>query len=511
MNDWTEGYIADIGYTYGYYAELNPIRMRLPFLRANIIAPKVRTACELGFGQGLSANLHAVASTTSWSGNDFNPAHAAHAQELAAASNTKALLSDEAFEAFCVREDLPDFDFIALHGIWSWISDTNRTVIVDFIRRKLKVGGVLYVSYNTQPGWGPMLPLRDLLAEHAEVATASGQGITERVNNAIIFAETLFATNPNYIKHNPGVANSFKQVAMLDRHYLAHEYFNRDWLPMPFSRMVQWLEPAKLSFACSATLLEHLDSINFTPEQAALIKNQPDRNFRETVRDFCTNQRFRRDYWIRGARHLNVLEQQEAMRSERVVLVRPRAGVEMKVPCGLGEATLQPAIYDAILEQLTDHAPHTIGALEQRVCGPDFSFLQLAEAIMVLSGAGALQSAQDEAAIIAAKPRTDRLNAYLCNKARGNGDIIYLASPVTGGGIHVEQIFQLFLLARAAGKLSIEDLSHFAWNILAAQGKHLTSAGVQMTNDADNLAVVTTQAKAFNTSWLAVLRALQIA
>jgi len=44
---------------------------------------------------------------------------------------------------------LPDFDYIGLHGIWSWISDENRQVIVDFIRKKLKVGGVLYISYNT--------------------------------------------------------------------------------------------------------------------------------------------------------------------------------------------------------------------------------------------------------------------------------------------------------------------------------------------------------------------------
>jgi hypothetical protein len=29
MTDWTAGYVADIGYTYGYYTELNPLRVRL--------------------------------------------------------------------------------------------------------------------------------------------------------------------------------------------------------------------------------------------------------------------------------------------------------------------------------------------------------------------------------------------------------------------------------------------------------------------------------------------------
>ena len=26
MSDWNDGYVTDIGYTFGYYAELNPLR-----------------------------------------------------------------------------------------------------------------------------------------------------------------------------------------------------------------------------------------------------------------------------------------------------------------------------------------------------------------------------------------------------------------------------------------------------------------------------------------------------
>jgi hypothetical protein len=46
------------------------------------------------------------------------------------------------------------------------------------------------------------------------------------------------------------------------RLYLAHEYFNRDWLPMPFSKMAQWLAPAKVGFACSADYLSHIDAVS---------------------------------------------------------------------------------------------------------------------------------------------------------------------------------------------------------------------------------------------------------
>jgi len=149
MPEWSSGYVADVGYTYGYYQELNPLRTALLSLHAGIAPSEITTACELGFGQGLSLNIHAAASDVDWSGTDFNPSHAAFARKLAELSGSGARLFDDAFADFARRDDIPDFDYIALHGIWSWISDENRAVIVDFVKRKLKVGGILYISYNT--------------------------------------------------------------------------------------------------------------------------------------------------------------------------------------------------------------------------------------------------------------------------------------------------------------------------------------------------------------------------
>ena len=43
MTDWTAGYVADVGYTFGYYTELNPLCLRLAFLNAGMAFPEVRT------------------------------------------------------------------------------------------------------------------------------------------------------------------------------------------------------------------------------------------------------------------------------------------------------------------------------------------------------------------------------------------------------------------------------------------------------------------------------------
>ena len=271
MSDWTSGYVADIGYTFGYYTELNPLRVKLAFLHAGLVPPEMGAACELGFGQGMSANLHAAASVVQWHGTDFNPSQAAFAQELASAAGCGAQLFDEAFDQFCTRADLPEFDYIGLHGIWSWISDENRKTIVDFIRRKLKVGGVLYISYNTQPGWAAMVPMRDLLTEHAEVLGSDGAGIVSRIDSAVGFVDQLLAANPTYARANPQVAERIKKIKEQDRHYVAHEYFNRDWQPMAFAQMARWLEPAKLSWACSANNLDAIDLVNLTAEQLTVL------------------------------------------------------------------------------------------------------------------------------------------------------------------------------------------------------------------------------------------------
>lgn len=510
MTDWTAGYVADIGYTYGYYPQLNPLRLRMAFLDAGLVCPEVGAACELGFGQGVSANMHAAASVTQWHGTDFNPSQASFAQSLAAASGAPAHLVDDAFAEFCSRPDLPDFDYIGLHGIWSWISDENRAVIVDFIRRKLKTGGALYISYNTLPGWAPFVPMRGLLTEHSELMGAPGQGIVPRIDAALEFAEKLLATQPGYVRANPQVSERLARIKTLSRNYLAHEYFNRDWHPMSFSSMARWLEPAKLSYACSAEFLDHVDALNLTTDQQALINSLPDANFRQTVRDFCVNQQFRKDYWVKGARKLSSFEQSEALRAQRVLLVQKRSAVSLKVTGGLGEANLQGDIYNPLLDLLADHLPRSLGQIEQALKDRNIGLAKIEQSVMILLGSGALELCQEDAVVAKARKYTDKLNTYLCMKARSAADVTYLASPVSGGAAAIPRFSQVFVLARAQGKKQPADLAQFAWQWLAAQNQLLIKEGKTLATPDENLAELETLAKDFAENQLPILKSLGI-
>ena len=88
MTSWTSGYVAELDYTHGYYREMSPLILQLAMLsklQAHRVERPLRYL-ELGFGQGLSLNIHAAAYDGEYWGTDFNPTQAANARELAAAS-----------------------------------------------------------------------------------------------------------------------------------------------------------------------------------------------------------------------------------------------------------------------------------------------------------------------------------------------------------------------------------------------------------------------------------------
>ena len=511
MIDWTSGYVADIGYTFGYFHELNPLRANLAFLNAGLVPPERGVHCELGFGQGMSVNIHAAASASTWHATDFNPAQAGFAQALVQASGANAHLIDQSFADFCTRSDLPAFDSIGLHGIWSWISDENRRVIVHFIGKKLKAGGVVYISYNTQPGWATFAPMRHLMTEHAAVMGSEGVGTVKRVDDALKFAERLLATNPIYARGNPQVAERLKKVRAEDLQYVAHEYFNRDWEPMHFAAMARWLAPAKMNYACSANYLEHIDGLNLRAEQQTFIQEIPDAMLRQTVRDFMVNQQFRKDYWVKGARKLNAVERIEALRAQKIILMTHRADVSLKVTGALGDATMQEAVHGPILDVLADHKTKTLAQLEQVLKEKGVSLAQLLQTVMIFAGAGHVATVQDEALLREAKSHADKLNAYLIDKARSSDDIGFLASPVTGGGVAVNRFQQLFLLAISQGKTQPAEWAQLVWALLAAQGQKIVTIDKTLETAEENLSEITAQARAFADKRLPVLKALQIA
>ncbi len=509
-SSWSSGYVAEIDYTSGYYRELCPGLMdfALAYRGLGGLPSRPLRYLELGFGQGLSINIHAAANSGEFWGTDFNPSHAARARSVALAAGSGAVLLDDSFADLSARPDLPEFDIIALHGIWSWISEENRRIVVDLIRRKLAVGGVVYLSYNCLPGWAPSMPLRHLMTLHAETAGSDAQGVLGRMDQAFRFTQQVIDSGAAYFRSNPSVVERLKHIVAQNRQYLAHEYFTRDWHPMHFSTVAEMLAEAKLTYAASANLLEHIDVLNFSAEAKKLLDGIDHPILRESVRDYVLNQQFRRDLYVKGARKLYPVERRERLLRQRFVLTVADRDVPSKVKVAAGEATLQENIYGAVVEVLAedDRRAKSAGELAR---SPRLKHLQpgqIVDALAVLVGAGSVHPAQEGEPAV--KARTDALNAHLCNLARFGDEIGYLVSPLTGGGIPVPRIHQLFLLAMAEGRRSRAEWAKYAWEAFAAQGQRLIKDGRTLESAEDNLAELAAQAEDFEAVRVPVLRAL---
>lgn len=511
MNSWNAGYVTDVEYTHGYYTELNPVRLRHALVAQGLAAPNIRTAFELGFGQGISTNLHAAASTTRWWGNDFNPAQAAFAQTMSDEAGTGALMLEDSFEELLARDDLPQFDCIGLHGIWSWISDNNRRAIVDFIRRKLNPGGAVYISYNTQPGWAAFVPMRQLIKSHIERISPQASTTAARAAGALKFAQRLMDTRPVYGVANPLVGERLKKLASQDPHYLAHEYLNRDWAPMPVTDVAQWLEGAKLQFGSHANFTDLVDLVNLTSEQQALLADLNDPTFRQLVRDFILNTQFRKDYWVKGLRRMGAPEHLAALSALRVQMLSEPSTVPHKVQGSQGEISLSPHLMGPVIEALGDGKIHALGELSPELARKGVPLGHLSQVVSLLIGAGHVVPVAEEAAVEAATARAHRFNQHVLRQSRWRSDLNFLASPVTGGGVAISRFEQLFLLSREGGESDPALWARFAWSVVSAQGVRLVHQGTAVESPEDNLALLSEQARALKSKRLPLLQGLGIA
>ncbi len=512
MNAWNDGYFTESTYTYGYYRELNPVFQKFCLLVHGFSTAQNLAGdnhCELGFGQGVSANIHAAANLGNFFGTDFNPAHAAHANELCNAANCGGKFFDDSFEEMLHRADLPQFDSISLHGIWSWISAENQKIIVEFARKFLKPGGVLYNSYNCYPGWSPAAPLREIFIIHDKYAQKSKKTF-ERVEEAMKFTEELFSKNPVYFQRVPDVAKIFESTRQHDHDYLAHEYFNRDWICMYFTDVAEMLESAKLDFACEAIPLEVLEQFNLSPDAQEFLGRIEHPIMREQVKDYFLNRQFRKDLYVRGARRISMFERSRRLLETNYVLLNvDKFPQKLAVP--VGEIGLAQEICDDMYEYLAseNYRPKKFSDFLKKK--PATTQLGVEQMLIVLVNAGNIAPCQSDEAAKIVKPRCVALNKYFCERAKNSGDINFLASPILGGGVTVNRFEQLFICALNEGKKSAEKIAESTWELLDSQGQKLMQKDKPLDTREENVAELKNLATIFLEKRLPILKALQIA
>ena len=487
---WTDGYFTEGTYTYGYYRELSPTWQRFCLLANGyeVASPdQDNVHCELGFGQGVSVNIHAATAQGTFIGTDFNPSHALHANLLCKASGANAKLYDLSFAELMDKPDIPMLDSISMHGVWTWISHENQKKIVEFVRRYLKPGGIFYNSYNCFPGWAQHHPIRELLTM-PDIYIRSGNNAAARVTNALAFAEAAVKANPRYAERNADLMERLKDLQTKNPDYLAHEYLNRDWNVMYFTEVAEMLKEAKLDYACTASLLDTLDdveSMNLPQEATAFLSTISHPLLREELR-----------------------QQLEGMLSTRYILLAPEL---KKLECSgyYRKIDFKPQLVDPMMAWLKEGGDKPKEFTGYLAAHPETTPDVVSSLLKVMVEQGVIAPCQQEAAVQEAKPVCDNLNRYLCKRALAAEEIFYLASPVTGSGINLNRISQMVLHFMWQG-VKENALPKEVWKTLDSQGQFLLKEGKKLETEKENLAELKQQVKAFKEQTLPVLTRLGI-
>ena len=498
---WTNGYQTEVNYTYGYYRDLSPNFQKFCLLLNGIDSPDFQenqNHCELGFGQGVSINIHATSNQSSFYGSDFNPAHAAHANQLAEQSKVEHYFYDDSFEELLNRQDLPMFDSISLHGIWSWISHENQHIILKFIRQFLKPNGIVYISYNCLTGWAANMPIRELFHSHFKFNSKSTNPL-QKVNEALNFSEELLKQNPIFVQRNPNTAHKVADLKQQNPNYLIHEYLNQDWQCFSFQQVVRIMDEIKLSYAGSTDLSTHLDNINFSEQHQAFLKAIEHPIFRQQCRDYFANTQFRRDLFIRGKNNLTPLQVQERLRKTAFVLLTAKEKLPHSINGLLGTFNLIEEIYTPIGNKFSEenYRPITIAELEQSF--PELNYAQILNALVILSHLGLAQPCQTLEPNNEILQQSHRLNHYLLEQASFHQNYKVLISPITGIGIPTEHFHQLFYRAHFIdGLASVSDFAHYVQNVISQLNwLVLDSDGKSITDREKSLEVIQAKAQLF--------------
>lgn len=489
MTDWSSGYVVDLPYTAGFYSDMTPNHLGLIALINGLAGPgldlKPLNYCELGCGQGVSMNVFAASNPhIQFYANDFNPSHIAAARSLAAGGKLSNVhFSDDSFAEYLARDDLPEFDIIALHGIYSWVSAENRQLIVQFIKKKLKVGGLVYISYNALPGWAQIMPLRKLMIEYAALQGQS-RPLQPRIASAIEFARKLKSLEGGYLGSSPRAAARVDELKSQPSNYIAHEYFNRDLTPFFFMDVAQDMADAKLSYVGSSQTLETIDTIQLTEDQRKFLAEIDSEPLRQTVRDHFLDQMFRRDVFIKGQAGIPEVEIKERWLNTRFMLTRKAADVPRSMKGLRFTANFNSDLYEPLIKAL-EQGPKSMRELQEADGLGRNKLSALIEAVTYLNALGACRPCLPEEGEAQRKVVAAQFNEAVATKTSNGKRLSHFASPVLGNGVPLDSSDQMIWLAMRNGA---HDVPRYIWDsLLSKMGVRLMKDDKPLHSEEDNI------------------------
>ncbi len=348
-----EGYITDVAYIPGFYGHLAPTALRHVAALNRVTPPRVAAGfrhLELGCGLGRCLTTLAAANPHGeFVGVDINPEHtAAVTRDIAGAGLANARVITGGFGA--LPADLGTFDFVALHGVWSWVAPEVRQEILAVARRHLAPGGLLLVSYNAMPGWAHLQPIRGILRQYAALRQGDS---AHRIRDALAYLVFIRDKHAKYFEDNPRAAAYVDALLKQDVRYLAHEYLNEHWTSFYFAEVAGAFAGAGLAFVGSLPVFTNFWDLCVRPDFHELFRTTTNRLVTEAHKDFCANTAFRWDIYAREPRLMtDVADRLRHVDDLHFRVTRPGTTLPYQANLGVVTSTVQGQLYQTLLDVL---------------------------------------------------------------------------------------------------------------------------------------------------------------
>ncbi|MFV2090937.1 MAG: methyltransferase regulatory domain-containing protein, partial [Pseudomonadales bacterium] len=295
----TPDYLDDSNYPTTYFRELSPSWLNYVVSlngTKSVDLQRSFTYLELGCGHGYSSLIHAAAFPEgTFHACDINAAYIEAARSRASANVVDNIHFHNTSFKDLPGQNLPQFDFIVLHGVYSWVDEAVRQEIRALIRTCLNPGGLVYVSYNCLPGWSTEVPLRKLLVE---LARSSEGGTTRQIDHAVRELKRLSNAGLHYFAVNPSALDALETYQESSSGYLSHEFLNETWDPHFSVDVADEMEEAEVELIGSATLVDNHDPLLVSDSVVQSISELPTTRLKQLAMDFAVNRQFRRDVFV---------------------------------------------------------------------------------------------------------------------------------------------------------------------------------------------------------------------
>ena len=497
-----DGYITDVAYIPGFYSNLAPLAIGYAATINRVAAPRLDDGfryLELGCGLGRSLTTLAAANPGGeFVGVDLNPEHTAAAtRDIEAGNLTNARVLTAGFGA--LPADLGQFQFIALHGVFSWVAQHVREEILAIAERHLAPGGLLIVSYNAMPGWAHLQPIRGILRQYA--ALRQGDSV-QRIRDALTYLVFIRDKHARYFEDNPRAAAYVDALLKQDARYLAHEYLNEHWTSFYFAEVAAMFARVGLGFVGSLPVFTNFWDLCVRPEFQELFRTTNDRLVTEAHKDFCANTAFRWDIYGKSPRPIPDVEARlRDADGTWFHLARPGLTLPYQANLGIVTTTAQGELYQSLVDVLSTSGLRLSEILrDRRLAGlPPADVARAIDAGVAMGmfdiTGGPLPPAEPFPAGRVTVPH-DFNRALLGSDALG-GRPVALASTVTRSG-HTLSDFEAAILHELV-EGGVEGLADRVGTRLEASGRTLNRNGQPVTDPAERGRIIEESCTAFRT------------